>query len=98
MNQTNRNYRATFILDNRGKEDSVEDIIDEVKSEISSLQGEISNVEDMGKRDFARVTDKKLVGAPYVQITYSAPSSAPAELKERLRLNHNVYRIFIQSV
>ena len=51
----------------------------------------------MGKRDFVRVTDKKLVGAPYVQITYSAPSSAPAELKERLRLNHNVYRIFIQS-
>lgn len=97
MNQTNRNYRATFIIDNRGKEDSVDQIIDEVKSEISSLKGEISNVEDLGKRDFIRVTDKKLTGAPYVQITYSAPADAPAQLKERLRLNHNVYRIFIQS-
>lgn len=97
MNQTNRNYRATFIIDNRGKEDSVEQIIDEVKSEISSLKGEISNVEELGRRDFARVTDRNLVGAPYVQITYSAPRTAPAELKERLRLNHNVYRIFIQA-
>ena len=26
MIQTNRNYKATFILDNRGKEDSVEQI------------------------------------------------------------------------
>ena len=97
MNQTNRNYRATFIIDNRGKEDSVDQIIDEVKTEISSLKGEISNVEDLGKRDFIRVTDKKLTGAPYVQITYSAPGSSPSALKERLRLNHNVYRIFIQS-
>jgi len=97
MNQTNRNYRATLIIDNRGEENSVEQIIDEVKNEISSLQGEISNVEDLGKRDFVRVTDRKLVGAPYVQITYSAPGNAPADLKERLRLNHHVYRIFIQS-
>jgi len=98
MNQTNRNYRATFIIDNRGKEDSVDAIIDEVKKEITALQGEISNVEDLGKRDFIRVTDKKLTGAPYVQISYSAPGAAPAQLKERLRLNHNVYRTFIQSV
>ena len=31
MNPTKRNYRATFILDNRGKEDTIEQIIDGVK-------------------------------------------------------------------
>ena len=98
MKQNNRNYRATFIIDNRGKEDSVEQIIAEVKNEISTLSGEIANVEDLGKRDFVRVTDKKMTGAPYVQITYSAPGDAPAQLLERLRLNHNIYRTFIQSV
>ena len=98
MNQTKRNYRATFVLDNRGKEDSVDQIIDEVKGEIASLQGEISAVDNLGKRDFVRVTDRKFPGAIYVQITYSAPKEAPAQLTERLRLNHNVYRTFIQSV
>ena len=31
MNPTDRKYRATFILDNRGKEDAIEQIIDGVK-------------------------------------------------------------------
>ena len=33
MSQTKRNYKATFILDNRGKEDTVEQIIEGVKKE-----------------------------------------------------------------
>jgi small subunit ribosomal protein S6 len=98
MKQTNRNYRATFILDNRGKEDSVAEIVNELKAEIAGLQGEIAAVEELGKRDFSRVTNPKFTGAPYVQITYSAPVNVPAQLRERLRLNQNVYRVFIQSI
>lgn len=98
MNQNKRNYRATFILDNRGKEDSIDQLIEEVKTQITTLEGEVSGVENLGKRDFARVTDRKLTGATYVQITYAAPKDAPAQLRERLRLNQNVYRTFIQAV
>jgi small subunit ribosomal protein S6 len=46
MNPNKRNYRATFILDNRGKEDTIEQIIEGVKKEITALQGEISAVEN----------------------------------------------------
>lgn len=95
---TKRNYRATFILDNRGREDSVEQIIDGVKKEIAAVDGEVSNVETLGRRDFARVTDRNLPGATYVQIAFSAPSTGPAALKERLRLNNTVYRTFLQTV
>ena len=97
MNQTNRNYRATFILDNRGKEDSVEQIIEGVKSEIAAVQGEITHVENIGRKDFVRVTDKRLTGATYVHVNFSAPAEGPAALIERLRLNNSVYRTFIQS-
>jgi hypothetical protein len=62
-----RNYRATFILDNRGKEDTIDQIIDGVKKVIAELQGEVTAVENIGKKDFARVTDKKLTGGAYVQ-------------------------------
>jgi small subunit ribosomal protein S6 len=98
MNPNKRNYRATFILDNRGKEDTIEQIIEGVKKEITGLQGEISAVETIGKRDFARVTDPKLTGASYVQIAFSAPAEGPSQLKERLRLNSSVYRTFVESV
>ena len=94
MNPTKRNYRATFILDNRGKEDSIEQIIEGVKKDIAAVQGEVTAVENIGKKDFVRVTDKKFTGATYVHMNFSAPS----QLKERLRLNNSVYRTFVTSV
>ena len=97
MNATKRNYRASFILDNRGKEETVDQMIDGVKKVIAELQGEVTGVENIGKKDFARVTDRKLTGATYVHVAFSAPAGAPAQLRERLRLNSSVYRTFIQS-
>ncbi len=98
MNPTKRNYRATFILDNRGKDDTIEQIIEGVKKEINAVQGDVTAVENLGKKDFARVTDPKLTGAAYVQMNFSAPAQGPSQLRDRLRLNHSVYRTFVQSV
>jgi small subunit ribosomal protein S6 len=94
---TKRNYRATFILDNRGQEASIDQIVDGVKKVIADVKGEVTAVETIGKKDFARVTDKKLNGAHYVQINFSGPGDAPQHLREKLRLNNSVYRTFIQS-
>ena len=98
MTQTKRNYRATFILDNRGKEDSIDQIIDSVKQEIVAVQGEVTGVENLGKKDFIRVTDRKFPSGTYVQVNFSAPAEGPAQLRERLRLNQNVYRTFVEAV
>ena len=97
MKATNRNYRASFILDNRGKEETVEQMIEGVKKVIAEVHGEVSAVENVGRKDFIRVTDKKFTGANYVQIKFSGPADAPANLREKLRLNSSVYRTFIQS-
>lgn len=97
MNATNRNYRATFILDNRGQTETVEQLVENVKKVIGEVKGQVTGVETLGKRDFVRVTDKKLTGASYVHINFSGPADAPANLRERLRLNNSVYRTFIQS-
>lgn len=95
---TKRNYLASFILDNRGLEDSIEQIIDGVKEVIAAVNGEVTAVENLGKKDFVRVTDRKFTSGTYVQIAFSAPADAPAHLRERLRLNHSVYRTLVQSV
>ncbi len=97
MNQNKRNYKATFILDNRGKEDSVEQIIEGVKTEIVAVQGEVTAVEQLGRRDFIRVTDDKFPAGVYVNISFSAPAAAPAQLHERLRLNSSVYRALVEN-
>ena len=98
MTDTKRHYRATFILDNRGKEESIDQIIEEVKKEIAAVQGEITAVENLGKKDFVRVPDRKLPSAVYVQVDFNAPLDGPRHLHERLRLNSNVYRALVQAV
>ena len=97
MNQTKRNYKATLILDNRGKEDSVEQIIEGVKKEITAVQGDVTAVENIGRREFVRKTDDKFPGGVYVQVNFSAPAAAPAQLHERLRLNGSVYRALLEN-
>ncbi len=92
-----RNYKATFILDNRGKEDSVDQIIEGVKKEIVAIHGDVTAVEQLGRRDFARKTDAKFPAGVYVSIAFSAPAGASAALQERLRLNDNVYRTLVQN-
>jgi small subunit ribosomal protein S6 len=93
----NRNYRATFIIDNRGKEESIDQLVDGVKKVIAEVKGEVTGTETIGKRDFVRITDKKLTGAHYVHVDFTGPAESPAHLRERLRLNNSVYRTFIQS-
>ena len=94
---TKRSYRASFILDNRGKEETVDQIVEGVKKVIAEVKGEVTATETVGKRDFIRVTDKKFTAGHYVQIDFTGPADAPAHLRERLRLNTSVYRTFIQS-
>tara|TARA_R110002050_G_scaffold74068_2_gene159060 strand:+ start:546 stop:842 length:297 start_codon:yes stop_codon:yes gene_type:complete len=98
MKPTNRNYRATFILDQKGQEASIEDIITSVKAEITAVEGDVSEVKDLGRRDFARVTNPKRTAGHYVQVDFAAPSGTPAALKERLRLNSTVYRTYVETL
>ena len=98
MTQIKRNYRATFILDNRGKEETIDQIVEGLKKEIAAVQGDITAVENLGKRDFARVTDSKFPDAVYVQVSFAAPLDGPRHLHERLRLNSSVYRALVQAV
>ena len=38
MNPTKRNYRATFILDNRGREETVDQLVEGVKKVIAEVK------------------------------------------------------------
>lgn len=95
---TKRTYRATFILDNRGREETIDQLIESVKAEIAAVKGEVTGTENLGRRDFVRVTDKKLTAGHYVQIEFTGASDVPQHLRERLRLNNTVHRTFIQAI
>ena len=97
MTQTKRKYKATFIIDTRGREESLDQLLEKVKQDIVAVQGEVVSVESLGQRDLVRSTDPKFTNAPYVQMEFVGPVDAPKHLHERLRLNQIVYRAMFEK-
>lgn len=98
MTATASNYRATFILDTRGREESVDDLIDGLKAELASTGAEVTKVENLGQKEFARVPDAKYDSGVYVQYELAGTSETPAAVLEKLRLNKLVSHKMIQKV
>lgn len=100
MTQTTelRNYRASFILDTRNNQEPVEAVIDFLKQTVEGIGGTVSDVENLGLREFARVTDRKFPAGIYVRIRFDGPASSASVLAEKLRLDRRVNRIMVESV
>ena len=98
MTPIKRKYKATFIIDTRGREETLDVLLEKVKLDITAVHGEVVSVESLGQRDLVRSTDPKFTNAPYVQMEFLAPIDAPKHLHERLRLNQVVYRAMCDSV
>lgn len=95
---TTNNYRATFILDLRESEDDVAKVHADIKDTLSSIGAEESSSEDLGVRDFARAADQRFTQGHYLEVYFSGPGTVPSGLKEKLRLDKRINRIFVESV
>lgn len=92
------NYKATLILDTRGREESIDDLIEGLKAELASVGAEVTDVENLGKQDFVRIPDVKYIAGVYVQYNFSGAAETPAAILEKLRLNTLVSHKMIQKV
>lgn len=95
--QTKQKYKATFVLDTRGYEDPVDTIIEKLSTLLSSIDCDVLKAENLGQKDFARVTNPKFPAGIYIQIDFAGPPEAPAVLKEKLRLDRKINRILIEA-
>lgn len=94
---TNNTYKTTFILDLRSSEDDAAKVVADLSELLGSLGAEVSSTEDLGVRDFSRAADRRYTQGHYIEAYFSGPSTVPAELKDKLRLDKRVNRIFIES-
>ncbi len=92
-----KNYKISFIFDLRESEDDTQKVIDDIKSLLTTLGGEATDTEELGMREFARAADQRLTQGHYVQIHISGGPSVPAELREKLRHDRRVNRMFVES-
>lgn len=95
---TTNNYKATFILDLRESEDDAAKVLADINELLGSLGAVVSSSEDLGVRDFVRAADQRFKQGHYLEFYFNGPGSTPAVLKEKLRLDKRVNRIFVESV
>ena len=95
--QPQRDYQATFILNTVGVSEDVETLIEKLRETLTRLKATVKEHNNLGYRDFVRVTDKKHPGDYYVTIDFSGPTHTASALQEELRLDKTVKRIYVAA-
>lgn len=92
-----RNYELSVVLFSTLSEEDKMATLEKVKDLITRFGGEITNVDDWGKRRLAYEIEKQKEGFYYF-IQFNAETSAPAEIESRIRIMEPVLRYLIISL
>ncbi len=95
INDEVRRYEGLIILNTAGQADGALKAIESAKKSIIKLGGKIEAEQKLDRRAFARVTDKKVSAGFYVNLIFSLPPAALAELKVDLKHREDVFRMLI---
>lgn len=88
-------YNATIIFESSMSEEGLQKALDRIKEEIGKLGGSSDgNSKMMGKHTFARPLKKKTDGI-YVKMGLGLAPEKVAALKNRLKLNEEIFRVQI---
>ena len=84
-------------MDTAAKEEGIKDTIDKISSEITAAGGKVETVQKMDKRNFSRVANKKHTAGQYVNIIFESETSALDQLRHKLAMNAEVFRVLISK-
>lgn len=89
-----KNYELALVfIPTLSEEEKVAEL-EKAKELITRFGGEITNVDDWGKRKLAYEIDKQREGFFYF-IQFNAETSLPAEIESRLRITETILRYLI---
>lgn len=92
-----RQYKATIILDTRGYTSPVETLEESVSNYFRQAGGEVKKIENLGRKDFVRVTERGHTGDTYIAVELAGPAEVPAKFLELTRLDRKIKRSVITS-
>ena len=86
----NRKYDGLIILNTKGNEDSVDELVGAVAKEMEEEGAKLDEIKQMGRRKFA-YNARHLEGGHYVNYVFEADSSQVEKIQSRLKLNNTVH-------
>jgi ribosomal protein S6 len=87
-----KRYEGLFILNTQGKEETLQETIDKISTEIATAGGKVETVQKMERKTFTRVVDKKHSTGFYVNVIFSVAPAAIAQLRSKFALNEEIFR------
>lgn len=87
-------YELTVVVSANVEDEVRVNAVEQIKDVIARFGGEISNVEDCGKKRLAYEIQHMKDGFYYF-IKFDADAAAPAEIEDRIRIMDNILRFLI---
>ena len=84
-------YELAVVVNAKVEDDERAAIVEKCKALIERFGGQVTNVDDWGKRKLAYEV-QKMKDAFYYFIQFDAESTVPAEIESRVRIMDNVIR------
>ena len=94
MQMTMNKYELALVINAKIEDDARTDAIEKIKALIEKFGGEITNVDEWGKKKLAYEIQKMHEGFHYF-IQFEADSQCPAEIERHVRIMDNVLRYLV---
>lgn len=91
-----RNYEGLIVLNTKGIDGSIDDLVSAVGKELEAEGARLEEVKQMGRRQFA-YPSKKIEGGHYVNYHFAAEPDVIQKIEQRLKLNGSVHLQHYQS-
>jgi small subunit ribosomal protein S6 len=89
------NYEAMIVLDTKGKEESVEQLVSAVTQELEKAGAKLEQIDHLGKRKFP-FNPRHVEAGYFVNILFKAAATSLDAARSKIRLNDNVYQQYYQ--
>ena len=94
MQMTMNKYELALVINAKIEDDARTDAIEKIKALIEKFGGEITNVDEWGKKKLAYEIQKMHEGFYYF-IQFEADAQCPAEVERHVRIMDNVLRYLV---
>ncbi len=93
----NRKYEGLIVLNTKGKEDSVDELVGAVAKEMEAEGAKLDEIKQLGRRNFA-YNARHLEAGHYVNYVFEADAQQIQNIQNKLKLNELVHLQHYQRV
>ena len=90
-----KKYEAMIVLDTKGKEESVEQLVTSVTKELEKAGAKLEQIDNLGKRKFP-FNPRHVEAGYFVNIQFQAEPASLDAARAKLKLNDNIYQQYYQ--